>query len=278
MYHSIELWWKKTKFKTFHVEPSAWFSRRLALKCFSYAFYSPVKHYGGLWWCFHGAVCNFVFVWSVNLQVHTLHLGNMTETSLNCWVTLHRMHMNIRATDKARKSVITHWKSWKTHWKNILGVKIRINISPYALGIQSSAYRWSTFIQVLPDLWHLKEFWLMDIWCLHVSVNVLVYFALWYYTNTFFEYNTNRSIAIAHHIGHKGIKKKCITCSKTIISIAKKNYRGRGWKYHRNFENQHWVKKSVRKYPLDSKIIWSSVNLPITILLVMMQSLDEQNI
>ena len=62
-----------------------------------------------------------------------------------------------RATDKVRKSVITHWKSWKTHWKNIQGVKIRISISPYALGIQSSAYRWSTFIRFLPDFWHFKE-------------------------------------------------------------------------------------------------------------------------
>ena len=40
-----------------------------------------------------------------------------------------------RATDKARKSVFTHWKSWKTHWKNIQGVKIRISISLYTLGI-----------------------------------------------------------------------------------------------------------------------------------------------
>ena len=133
-----------------------------------------------------------------------------------------------RATDKARKSVFTHWKSWKTHWKNIQGVKIRINISPYALGIQSSAYQWSTFIQVLPDFWHLKEFWLMDIWCPYVSVNFLVYFALCYYTNTCLEYNATRSIAIAHHKGHKGIKKKCTTCSKTIISIAKKYVVGGG--------------------------------------------------
>ena len=48
-----------------------------------------------------------------------------------------------RATDKARKSVITHWKSVKTHWKNKQGVKIRISISQYALGVQSSAYRLS---------------------------------------------------------------------------------------------------------------------------------------
>ena len=45
-----------------------------------------------------------------------------------------------RATDKARKSVITHRKSIKTHLKNKQCVKIRINISQYALGVQSSAY------------------------------------------------------------------------------------------------------------------------------------------
>ena len=45
-----------------------------------------------------------------------------------------------RATDKARKSVITHWKSLKTHWKYKLGVKIRISILRYALGVQCSAY------------------------------------------------------------------------------------------------------------------------------------------
>ena len=49
-----------------------------------------------------------------------------------------------RATDKVPKSVITHWKSLKTHWKYnlyyILGVKIRISILRYALGVQCSAY------------------------------------------------------------------------------------------------------------------------------------------
>ena len=82
----------------------------------------------------------------------------------------------IRATDKARKSVITHWKLVKTHWKNKQGVKIRISISRYALGVKSSAYRlakvklWiddvhlsvflSTYYQQFPlryDKWYLKK-------------------------------------------------------------------------------------------------------------------------
>ena len=51
---------------------------------------------------------------------------------------IHICIIYIRATDKARKSVITHWKSWKTHWKTEQGVKIRIRISPYALGAHNS--------------------------------------------------------------------------------------------------------------------------------------------
>ena len=47
--------------------------------------------------------------------------------------------LKIRATDKARKSVITHWKWLKTHWKYKLAVKICISILRYALGVQCSA-------------------------------------------------------------------------------------------------------------------------------------------
>ena len=60
-----------------------------------------------------------------------------------------------RATDKARKSVITHWKLVKTHWKNKQGVKIRISISRYALGVQSSAY-WLAKLKLWIDYVHLS--------------------------------------------------------------------------------------------------------------------------
>ena len=56
------------------------------------------------------------------------------------WECDHVQSLLHRATDKARKSVITHWKSLKTHWKYKLGVKIRISILRYALGDQRSAY------------------------------------------------------------------------------------------------------------------------------------------
>ena len=58
-----------------------------------------------------------------------------------------------RATDKARKSVITHWKTLKTHWKYKLGVKIRISILRYALGVQCSAYWLSIHVLKKVKLW-----------------------------------------------------------------------------------------------------------------------------
>ena len=71
----------------------------------------------------------------------------------------HSYHRSVivwcRATDKVRKSVITHWKLVKTHWKNKEGVKIRISISRYALGVQSSAY-WLTKLKLRIDDVHLS--------------------------------------------------------------------------------------------------------------------------
>ena len=70
-----------------------------------------------------------------------------------------------RATDKARKSVITHWKWLKTHWKNKQGVKIRINTSCYALDVQSSAY-WSSMLK-----WKENSGFMMSI-CLSVCQHI----------------------------------------------------------------------------------------------------------
>ena len=75
--------------------------------------------------------------------------------------TTHILGYNIfhvcRATDKARKSVITHWKSLKTHWKYKLGVKIRISILRYALGVQCSAYWLSIHV------FKKWKFWIVDV-------------------------------------------------------------------------------------------------------------------
>ena len=77
--------------------------------------------------------------------------------SLNGLSSVH----SVRATDKARKSVITHWKLVKMHWKNKQGVKIHISISRYTLGVQSSAY------------WLAKlKFWIDNV---HLSVHLSTY-------------------------------------------------------------------------------------------------------
>ena len=68
----------------------------------------------------------------ISVAIHCIRIISPTSP--------HKCIHVIRATDKARKSVITHWKLVKTHWKNKQGVKIRISISLYALGVQSSAY------------------------------------------------------------------------------------------------------------------------------------------
>ena len=65
-----------------------------------------------------------------------------------------KFHANYyKATDKARKSVITHWISLKTHWKYKLGVKIRISIYRYALDVQCSAYWLSIHVLKKVKLW-----------------------------------------------------------------------------------------------------------------------------
>ena len=138
------------------------------------------------------------------------------------------MSYNYRATDKARKSVITHWKLVKTHWKYTQGVKIRISLSRYALGVQSSAY------------WLAKlKLWIDDV---HLSVNLSTYcqsFPLhyneWYYKNKYLQYNTtinSKSLPNLCLIWHKTTDMRFKTVIPSLLRIAKKY---KGWKYNFTF-------------------------------------------
>ena len=140
-----------------------------------------------------------------------------------------------RATDKVRKSVITHWKLVKTHWKNKQCVKIRISIPLYAFGVQSSAY------------WLAKlKLWNDDV---HLSVRLSTYcqsFPLhyneWYYKNKCLQYNTTSNSKILPNIclkWHKTTDMRFKTVIPSLLCIAKKY---RGWNTTLRFENQHWVK------------------------------------
>ena len=97
-----------------------------------------------------------------------------------------------RATDKARKSVITHWKLVKTHLKNKQGVKIRISISRYALGVRSSAY-WLAKLKLWIDNVHLSVH--LSTYCQSFPF-LMIIMSAWYYKNKCLQYNTTSNSKI----------------------------------------------------------------------------------
>ena len=135
-----------------------------------------------------------------------------------------------RATDKARKSV-------KTHWKNKQCVKIRISISRYALGVQSSAYRLSKLTR--------KQNWCPFV-CLSTHCQWFPSHYKFLLQKQVFAIDTTRSSKSLPKLYLKGHKTADIHFKTvhvihvpSLFSIAKKY---RGWKYHLKFWNQHWVK------------------------------------
>ena len=158
-----------------------------------------------------------------------------------------------RATDtgKACKSVITHWKLVKTHWENKQGVKIRISISQYALGVQSSAY------------WLAKlKLWIDDV---NPSVRLSTYcqsFPLhyneWYYTNKCLQFNTTSNSKILPNLCVKWHKTTDMRFKTVIFSLLRISKKYRGWKYNSMYWKSALSKKLGGKYALDLKIIWRS--------------------
>ena len=100
-------------------------------------------HRSGLFW----STCRQNHAQYGNVPCQACHVLKFLFPFLFCINIFEVGHLGIwsrdinifRATDKVRKSVITHWKLAKMHWKNKQGVKIHISISRYALGVQSSA-------------------------------------------------------------------------------------------------------------------------------------------
>ena len=166
------------------------------------------------------------------------------KVDLDLWSRDPKSKGILRATDKARKSVITHWKLLKTHWKNKQGVKIHISISRYALGVQSSAY-WFAKLKV----------WIDDV---HLSVRLSTYcqsFPLhyneWYNKNKCLQYNTTSNSKILQNLclkWHKTTDMRFKTVLPSLLRIAKKY---RGCKYNFTFWKSALSKKLGGKYALD---------------------------
>ena len=136
-----------------------------------------------------------------------------------------------RATDKARKSVITYWKSLKTHWKYKLGVKIRISILWYALAWFRCPMQCVLIVNTC--LKTKLKLWIVDV---NLSVHLSTYCQNM--VNIYSSVITSNSKSLPNYT--KRNLDTALQNSNTIpLSIAK-NYRG--WKYFLKFENQHWVK------------------------------------